>query len=115
MGMPRRTQIAAAQYDLPQRHAWFNSPIAALGGVILFVSGVLYLVVIALTLTVSRQPAEVEVPLAEYAPGERRVPALLDRWRPWVVFAITLTLIAWVPPLVMVIGTLSPVRGVRVW
>ncbi len=116
MGMPRRTQIAAAQYDLPAWHYWFNSPIAAIGGTLMFIGGVLYLLNIVLTLTVSRRPAQVEVPLAEYAPGEMpRVPVLLDRWRPWVTVAIVLTLVAWLPPLFTILSMLSPVRGVRVW
>jgi len=116
MGMPRRSQIAAAQYDLPEWHAWYNSPLVAVGGTILLIAGLLYLLNMVLTVTISRQPAAVEVPLGEYAAGEMpRVHTLLDRWRPWVTAAIVLTLVSWLPPLFTIITTLTAVRGVRVW
>ncbi|GBD15627.1 Cytochrome c oxidase subunit 1 [bacterium HR26] len=115
LGMPRRTQIAAAEYLMPEWQNIIGMPLVGIGGTIMFVSGILYLLNIALTLAASREPARVEVPLAEYAPGERRVPAVLDRWRPWVIITITLTLVAWLPPLITLLASMSPVRGARVW
>lgn len=64
MEMPRRTAIAQAAYALPD----WQGPMLLLGigGVMLFVSGVLYFLNLVLTLVASR-PAEAGVALVQYA------------------------------------------------
>ncbi|MBI2941109.1 MAG: b(o/a)3-type cytochrome-c oxidase subunit 1 [Chloroflexi bacterium] len=113
LGMPRRTAMSLAPYVLPE----WRGPLllVGIGGVVLFVSGVLYFLNLGLTLVASRQPAAVEVPLAEYGDAEDHSPAFLDRFRPWLVAAVALVLVAYGPTLIHLLGTLSPVVGRRVW
>jgi cytochrome c oxidase subunit 1 len=113
LGMPRRTFISVAPY-LPQD--WFNillMPMVGIGGALLFISGVLYFLNVVLTLLASRQPARVEVPLAEDE-AEVAMPAL-DRWTPWLVTAIVLVFIAYAPTVIQLLTQISPVVGKRVW
>ena len=114
MGMPRRTMISAAPY---LQSEWQSAlQLVGIGGTILFVSAMLYFANIVLTVVASREPAAVEVPFAEALSGPEHAPAILDRWRPWLVLTVVLIAIAYGPVLVRLIAT-TPFNtpGLRVW
>ncbi len=116
LGLPRRTAIGAAAY-LSLRPEWKAIlPLVGIGGSILFLSGVLFFLNILLTSRLSRQPARVEIPVAEALFGPEEAPAILDRWRPWLAVATVLILIAYGPLLVNLVTT-TPLNilGRRVW
>lgn len=114
MGMPRRTMISAAPYLQPEWKPLL--PLVGLGGMILFLSALLYFLNIVLTLVASREPAPAMPKFAEAISGPEHAPAILDRWQPWLVIAAVLIAIAYGPPLLRLATTTtfsSP--GFRVW
>lgn len=114
MGMPRRTMIGMASYVRPEWKAVL--PLAGIGGTVLFVSALLYFLNLVLTLAVSRQPAPAPPEFAEALSGPDHAPAILDRWRPWLVLAFVLIAIAYGPVLVqLAISTPFNSPGLRVW
>jgi len=114
-GVPRRTALGAAPYNMAE---WRPFQIeAAIGGVFLFASLILFIIVVAGTVFASK-PVEkpVEMPVAEALEDPQLTPAWLDRWRPWLAFAVILLIIAYGPVLYEMVRTgqfVSP--GFRVW
>ncbi|ACZ39269.1 cbb3-type cytochrome c oxidase subunit I [Sphaerobacter thermophilus] len=109
--MPRRTFLSQAPYAQGE---WDLERILLLiGGPTMFVAGVLYFVIIIMTLVASRQPARVQVPLPR--PGEEgsheRVPKLLDSWRPWLIGSAVLIAIAYLPVFTHLLRNVSSVPG----
>jgi cytochrome c oxidase subunit I len=113
-GMPRRTMISQAAYFQPEWKAlllWVG-----VGGTLLFVSGILYLLVLLLTVTVSRRPAPAMPEFAEVLGRAEEGPAFLDRLRPWVIVAAVMIVIAYGPTLARLIsGASLSSPGFRVW
>ncbi len=117
LGAPRRTPLNAAPYIPPE----WNSRLlqAGLGGAILFVSAILYLVVIIATVTSKVKVTaseQVVPPVAEALQDPATSPAWLDRWTPWLVGMAVLIVIAYGPQLYEQISNIalnSP--GFRVW
>jgi cytochrome c oxidase subunit 1 len=86
------------------------------GGTLLFISGVLYLLNLLLTVTASRQPAPAVPEFAQAMAPAEEGPAVLDRLRPWVVTAVILIVIAYGPTLArLVAGASFNAPGFRVW
>jgi cytochrome c oxidase subunit 1 len=114
MGMPRRTMIGAAPYIQPE---WQSAlALVGIGGTILFVSALLYFSNIVLTVVASRESATIEVPFAEALSGPEHAPAILDRWRPWLVLAVLLIAIAYGPTIIRLVTTTPfTTQGFRVW
>jgi cytochrome c oxidase subunit 1 len=114
MGMPRRTMIGAAPYVQPEWQAALA--LVGIGGTILFVSAMLYFANMLLTAVASREPAAVEVPFAQALSGPEHAPAILDRWRPWLVLAGVLIAIAYGPTMIRLVTTTPfTTPGFRVW
>lgn len=114
LGAPRRTMLGAAAYVQPEWKAVL--PLVGVGGTILFVSALLYFLDMVLTLAASRQPAPAAPEFAEALSGPDHAPAFLDRWRPWLVLAGVLILIAYGPTLLRLALTTPLVTpGMRVW
>jgi len=112
LGAPRRTMLGAAAYVRPEWKALL--PMVGLGGAILFVSSLLYFLILVLTLLASRRPAPPE--FAEAMSGPDHWPPILDRWRPWLALAAVLIAIAYGPTLLhLVTATLLTTPGFRVW
>ena|SRR5690606_18852307 len=111
---PRRTMLSDAPYYAAE---WLTpSYLVAAGGIVLTVSGFLYLLNMALTAWASRVPAQVEVPMAEPLQDEAAMPVALDRLRPWVVGSAILTAAAWVPMLwYMTVAHPWTIRGFTMW
>ncbi|HYB71071.1 MAG TPA: cbb3-type cytochrome c oxidase subunit I, partial [Candidatus Bathyarchaeia archaeon] len=113
-GMPRRTMISQAAYFQPAWKALL--PWVGVGGTLLFISGVLYLLNLALTAVLSNRPAPALPEFADAAGGAAEAPAVLNRLRPWVVTAIVFLVIAYGPTLARLVasGRLNA-PGFRVW
>jgi cytochrome c oxidase subunit 1 len=114
MGMPRRTMISAAPY---LQSEWQSAlAIVGIGGTILFVSAMLYFANMVLTVVASREPAVAEVPFAQALSGPEHAPAIIDRWRPWLVLAVALIAIAYGPTMIRLVTTTPfTTPGFRVW
>jgi cytochrome c oxidase subunit 1 len=113
-GVPRRTMLGVAPYA---SDAWQPLLIeAALGGMILGISGLLfYTNMLATVRSKKRLEAPIEMPVAE-ALDETPSPAWLDNWRPWVAVTIALVLIAYGPILYYLISNLNLTSpGFKVW
>jgi cytochrome c oxidase subunit 1 len=113
-GMPRRTMISQASYFQPEWSALL--PWVAVGGTLLFVSGILYLLNLCLTVTVSRAPAPAVPEFAVSASPPEDGPAILNRLRPWVITAVVFLVIAYGPTLARLVATSQlNAPGFRVW
>jgi cytochrome c oxidase subunit 1 len=116
MGMPRRTMIGSSAYLALQPNWQAALPLVGLGGTLLFISALFYFVNMAMTVTVSRHPATVEMPAAAALSGPSEAPRILDRWWPWLAVAGLLILLAYGPIIAQLIST-TPLNspGYRVW
>jgi len=100
-GEPRRTNLGFSPYLLPE---WMPFLImAAVGGTLMFIAGVLFLLNMAMTLWFSRQPAAVEVPIAEALHTAAEAPLAFERWRVWLAVAAVLIVIAYAPVITQVL------------
>ncbi|MGE3267805.1 MAG: cbb3-type cytochrome c oxidase subunit I [Chloroflexota bacterium] len=125
LDMPRRTAIGMAPYmqqgaaASPVVEQWKAIlPLVAIGGTILTISGVLYILVCVMTAFFSRRVAEPAGPLefAESQADPSHSPPILDQWRPWVALAIVLILVAYGPTLLELIASTDwNAPGRRVW
>lgn len=113
--VPRRTMLGAAPYLSPEWNPWLL--LAAVGGIILWASLMLYFVIVLGTVFASRKLEHpVEMPVAEAVTDPEETPAWLDAWSPWLVVSIILIVLSYGPPLAHLIGTVdlsSP--GLKVW
>jgi cytochrome c oxidase subunit 1 len=117
LGAPRRTPFSEAAYtqvlvngtqmDLFGMHfSAFQAAMAltGIGGVILFISGVLYFTnMIGTMLNKKDSAADVEVPLAESLSGPEHSPAALDNWRLWIGLAIFFVLLSYGPAFIQIL------------
>lgn len=104
-GMPRRTMIGVAPYV----GADWNPLIieAAIGGVILGISGLLFYANVFGTVFSRKKLTEpLEMPVAEPLNPEP-APAWLDNWKPWLAVTVALILIAYGPILFQLISNLN--------
>lgn len=97
LGAPRRTALGQSPY-LPDdwNGALFR---VAIGGAILLVSAVLYVLVMIRTARNS-ELAEVEVPIAESLQDPQRTPAWLDNWKGWLIATGTLIVLSYGPQII---------------
>ena len=114
-GVPRRTMLGAAPYLSPEWQPSFI--VAVLGGVLVWVSLVLYFVVILGTVFASRKLAQpIEMPVADAVRDAQETPQWLDVWKPWLIATIVLIVLSYGPPLAQLIQNAnlsSP--GLSVW
>jgi cytochrome c oxidase subunit 1 len=100
LGAPRRTPLGEAPY-VPDE--WNGHLLrVSIGGMILLVSVILYLVVMYKTFRAPKAaPADVpEAPIAESIRDPQLTPVWLDRFKPWLIGAGLLLLFAYGPQLV---------------
>ncbi|NNK91683.1 MAG: b(o/a)3-type cytochrome-c oxidase subunit 1 [Acidimicrobiia bacterium] len=100
LGAPRRTPLGSAPY-VPEE--WSGHLLrVSIGGGILFISVILYVVVMWKTARGPKAaPEDVpEIPVAESIRDPQKTPAWLDSWRPWLIATVALILVAYGPQLV---------------
>ncbi|MFW2334436.1 b(o/a)3-type cytochrome-c oxidase subunit 1 [Ilumatobacter sp.] len=100
LGAPRRTPLGEAPY-VPDE--WNGHLLrVSIGGTILLVSVILYLLVMYKTVRGPKAAAEdvPEVPIAESLRHPQLTPVWLDRFKPWLIAAAVLLVLAYGPPLV---------------
>ena len=100
LGAPRRTALGDALY-VPE--SWDGHLLrVSIGGAILLVSVITYVVIIVRTVMGKPVPADEvpQVPIAESLHDAQNTPAWLDRFKPWLIGAAALLLIAYGPQLV---------------
>lgn len=100
LGAPRRTPLGDAEY-VPDE--WTGHLLrTSIGGAILLVSVLLFVAVTVMTLRQPKaDPADIpDVPIAESLRHPQLTPPWLDRFRPWLIGAAALLLIAYGPQLV---------------
>ncbi len=116
-GMPRRTEISAAPYLEEQSYVWdWGNYLTAIGGSIMFLSSVLFFMVILGTLGNSKAVTGVqEVPIADVIHGPQRSWAMLDDLKIWAAIAIVLTLLVYGEVLWHYGGLNNVSGGFKVW
>lgn len=100
LGAPRRTDLGQAPY-VPDE--WNGHLLrVSIGGTILLVSVILYLVIMVKTFASQKaDPADVpEMPIAESLRHPQLTPVWLDRFKPWLIAAAILLLLSYGPQLV---------------
>ena len=113
--MPRRTMLG----DAPYLSAEWNPllVLAAIGGVLLWASVLLYFVIVLGTVFAARKlERPVEMPVAEAVRSPEDTPAWLDAWKPWLIVSLILIVLSYGPPLADLIrnANLSS-RGLQLW
>jgi cytochrome c oxidase subunit 1 len=105
LGMPRRTMIGASPY-LKMMEEWqLLLPMTMIGGLLMFASAILFYTNMVLTVTSGKPEPEQAIPWAEKISGPEDVPAVLDRFSPWVIGAVVLVAINYGPTLYFLIST----------
>jgi cytochrome c oxidase subunit 1 len=113
-GMPRRTMIGSAAYASADWNPLLIE--AAIGGMILGISGLLfYTNMLGTVLSKQKLDEPIEMPVAEpYQP--ETVPNWLDSWKPWIATTVVLILVAYTPVLLYLLGNLNASSpGFKVW
>ncbi len=104
-GAPRRTPLGNAPYVPAEWQGLLLR--VAIGGTILFFGLYFYILVMAKTIfSKAKEPVEVEPPVAEPLYANVQVPEWLDAWKPWVVGAVALVIIAYTPALIEMISNM---------
>ncbi len=107
LGAPRRTPLGEALY-VPEE--WNGHLLrVSIGGAILLVSVIMYLVIMYKTVRGPvADPADVpEAPIAESLRHPQLTPVWLDRFKPWLIVAGALVLLAYGPQLFDMISNMS--------
>jgi cytochrome c oxidase subunit 1 len=93
-GQPRRLYVSESAYIEESWEFW--NVMAGVGGVIMFISGVLFFAVILKTIA-NKKTAVTVMPISETMHDATETPAWLDRPGLWFAVAVVLVLIAYVP------------------
>ncbi len=113
LGAPRRTPLGNAPYIPPE---WQGLLLRELiGGILLVTGGTLFIVIAAyFAFAKPKERVTVEPPVAEALQDPQLTPAWLDTWRPWVVGAVFLVLLAYTPVLLDLVQNMVLVTAPRI-
>jgi len=105
-GEPRRTNLGLTYLNpdnIQYRSDWVpTTTIALLGGIIMFIAGMFFIIVFFGTMLRKKQTeGELEIPVSEAYHDEKRIP-LFDKFKPWLVTMIVIILFAYIPALLNV-------------
>lgn len=111
-GEPRRTNLGTTYLNAKSelfRSDWVpTTTIAMLGGIIMFVAGMLFIIVFFGTVLHKKSSeGELDIPVSEAYHDEPRV-ALFDKFKPWIIAMIIILLLAYVPALLDVNKNTGP-------
>jgi cytochrome c oxidase subunit 1 len=112
LGEPRRTNLGMTYLNPKSeffRPDWVpTTTLALLGGIIMFIAGMLFIVVFFGTmLRRKRHIAMLDLPVSDAYHDEKRIP-IFDQFKPWLVTMIFILLIAYVPALMNVEKNTGP-------
>ena len=112
LGEPRRTNLGMTYLNPKSelfRPDWVpTTTLALLGGIIMFIAGMLFIVVFFGTMLRKRsQAAQLHLPVSEAYHDEKRIP-LFDQFKPWLVTMVLILLIAYVPAIMNVNKNTGP-------
>lgn len=112
IGEPRRTNLGLTYLNPHSeqfRPDWVPTTLLALlGGIIMFIAGMIYIVVFFATVMRARTgEGSLELPVSEAYHDEKRVP-LFDTFKPWLVTMAIIILIAYVPAIMNVLKNTGP-------
>lgn len=120
-GVPRRSMLGSAPYFNESIYAGVAEwrpllPFVMIGGLVMFVSAILFYTNMILTITRGQPELNQQIPFAEKISGPEDVPAVLDRFWPWILGAIMLVIINYGPTLYYLISTSRlNIPGLRPW
>ncbi|MFL5739147.1 MAG: cbb3-type cytochrome c oxidase subunit I [Flavisolibacter sp.] len=112
IGEPRRTNLGLTYLNPSSeqfRADWVpTTTITLLGGIIMFIAGMIYLVVFFGTMLRKKtEVAMLDLPVSEAFHDEKRVP-LFDSFRPWLVTMAIIIFVAYVPAIMNVLKNEGP-------
>jgi cytochrome c oxidase subunit I len=113
--IPRRTPLAQAPWAEGELEISFL--VMLIGGLAMIISGFIYFLNLILTVFVSKEPARIEPPLLpvkEHGSHEH-IPKLLDSWKPWLIIAVALILVAYGPVFFTLLRNISSAGGLAPW
>ncbi|MFN8484442.1 MAG: cbb3-type cytochrome c oxidase subunit I [Anaerolineae bacterium] len=116
LGAPRRTMLGAAMEAYGSNDTRIWTLLTATGGVIMFVSLLIFVVVVVMTAFFSKERVQVEMPVAEAYEQPLAIPAWLSNWGPWLGATVVLILLSYGPILVQMLSNAQWVSpGFKVW
>ena len=107
VGMPRRTaepQYEGFEYEVAAGSVGELHAQIALGGVLLFLSATLFLVIVALTVFTGNREQIDEGPIPPALSGPDDSPVVLDNLKLWVAIALVLIVLAYAVPLASIVS-----------
>lgn len=112
IGEPRRTNLGLTYLNPANeqfRPDWVpTTTLALLGGIIMFIAGMMFLVVFFGTMFRKRSAEPVlDLPVSEAYHDEKRIP-LFDKFKPWLIVMAIILVIAYVPALLNVNKNTGP-------
>jgi len=111
-GEPRRTNLGMSYLNPKSelfRSDWVpTTTIALLGGTIMFIAGMLFIIVFFGTVMGKKKEEGVlELPVSEAYHDEKRIP-LFDKFKPWLVAMVIILLVAYIPAIMNVMKNSGP-------
>jgi cytochrome c oxidase subunit 1 len=111
-GEPRRTNLGMSYLNPKSelfRSDWVpTTTIALMGGIIMFVAGMLFIIIFFGTvISKKKEEGVLELPVSEAYHDEKRIP-LFDKFKPWLVAMVIILLVAYIPALMNVMKNSGP-------
>jgi cytochrome c oxidase subunit 1 len=105
MGVPRRTDLGLSTYSFPTLVEHLEK-MSAIGGVILYISSLIFFVVFIGTLLGGKRTQEdsIDLPVTEAYQTEMEAPRVFDNWKIWIGLTVVLIIIAYAPVLQQVLS-----------
>ncbi len=114
LGAPRRTMLGVAIDNYGSGEWRIPTLLVGIGGMILFVSLVIFLAEMVMTLR-SKVKVEVDMPIAEPLHNDP-MPNWLNNWKPWLAGTVGMIVVAYGPVLIQLIGSIaSNAPGFQLW
>jgi cytochrome c oxidase subunit I len=111
MGVPRRTDLGLSTYHFPPL-AEHMEKMSAVGGIILYISCLIFFIVFVGTLIFGKRTQEesISLPVTEAYQTEMEAPRVFDNWKLWISLALVVIFIAYIPLLHQVLQV-SPIAS----